>query len=73
MDEYILGIIVIKCFDEVVYRTFILNYSYLPIDLNTPIKIGTKIRHALFESTLTTRVLVVMVLTISMLFKLNAL
>lgn len=41
---------------------------YLPNDLNNPISIGTRIRHALFASTLTTSELVVIVFTMSMLF-----
>ncbi len=48
-------------------------HSYRPIDLKVPINIGTKTRHALFESTLTTSVEVVIVLTMSILFKLNEL
>jgi hypothetical protein len=54
-----------------IYKLFI--GIYLPIDLKVPIKIGTRIRQALLESTLTTSDEVVIVFTISMLFILNVL
>ena len=45
--------------------------NYRPIERKSPISIGTKILLALVASTLTTRELVVMVFTISILFKLK--
>ena len=53
------------------YFTYIMKLFYRPIDRNRPISTGTRIRQALFASTLTTKVEVVIVLTMSILFKLN--